>query len=40
MKPWALGLLTMFYGIFLGSWITYVGMITWFKIICPENINI
>ena len=38
MRPWELGLSAMIYGAVLGSWITYIYMITWFKIICPEKI--
>ena len=37
MEPWALGLLTMIYGAILGASITYVLMITWFQITCPEK---
>lgn len=37
MEPWELGLSGMIYGAILGSWITYVLMITWFQIICPEK---
>ena len=37
MKEWELGLLIMGYGAVFGGSITYVLMITWFQITCPEK---
>ena len=40
MEIWKVGLLTMIYGAMFGGCITYVIMITWFQIMCPEKITI